>query len=123
MLGNIDWKVVDARVWAVIAVHTSLLPSKAFVMVSLEGLFGLNATEINDSITDGGNDFGIDATFVDDEELPRVHLLNCKYREKEENAARRAFPSTEAAKILNFLTLMPRGSDGESPPFGGLFCR
>lgn len=114
MPASIDWKVVDARVQAVAGAHKGLSLSRAFVMVALEALFGVNATEINDAITDGGNDFGIDAVFVDDEGAPTVHLLNCKYREKETTAAQRNFPATEIPKVLNFLTLMLRGGDDDA---------
>jgi len=70
--------------------------SLAFLWLSLESILGLNENEIDDSITEGSMDGGIDAIFIDDKE---VHFFNCKYTEKFRKINNN-FPEGEIDKII-----------------------
>ncbi|MBI2909374.1 MAG: AIPR family protein [Chloroflexi bacterium] len=70
--------------------------SAAFAWLALETILHLNEDEIEDAITDGPMDGGIDAIHIDGRE---VHVFNFKYAEKFE-ASMRAFPDTEVDKLL-----------------------
>lgn len=85
-----------------------------FVWTILENYFGLSEDEISEAITDasyqqqkkdsGGDDSGIDAIIIDNENF-HVKLINCKYTENYEKAQKN-FPSNETHKIVAFLNLL-----------------
>jgi AIPR protein len=68
----------------------------AFDYLMLEALLGLNQDEIEDAITDGSMDGGIDAVQIIGRD---VHIFNNKYATDFEHT-RRQFPEGETAKIL-----------------------
>ena len=63
--------------------------SMAFNYLSLETILNLNIDEIEDSITDGSMDGGIDALHIIDRE---VHVFNFKYTDNFEDTNKH-FPS------------------------------
>lgn len=69
--------------------------SHAFDWLALEILFKLNEDQIEESITDGGNDGGIDAIYVNERD---VHILNFKYTDDFEKT-KNNFPGTEVSKL------------------------
>src|SRR3989304_9208000 len=68
----------------------------AFEWLALETILNLNDDEIEDAITDGAMDGGIDAIHISARD---VHIFNFKYAETFENA-KNNFPETEIDKIL-----------------------
>ena len=68
----------------------------AFEWLSLEAILNLNEDEIEDAITDGSMDGGIDAIHIADRD---VHIFNFKYTELFENT-KNNFPELEIDKIL-----------------------
>ena len=70
--------------------------SMAFNYLSLETILNLNMDEIEDAITDGSMDGGIDALHIIDRE---VHVFNFKYTDIFEDTNKH-FPSNEIDKIL-----------------------
>jgi len=75
---------------------------RAFSHIVLEYLLALSPEEITDSITDGGNDRGVDAVFVDDRDDSNViHLFQFKHTPTF-SKAKNNFPSNEIDKILSF---------------------
>ena len=62
----IDWNAITHKCKAYIGESDYATTEKrAFSHIALEYLLSLSPEEITDSITDGGNDRGIDAVFVD----------------------------------------------------------
>ncbi|MBX9823062.1 MAG: AIPR family protein [Afipia birgiae] len=109
MASQLDERLIASRV-KVAAKERGVQISKGFAPIVLQALFRLTETEVNDSITDGGNDQGIDAVHIEDGQQPIVHLINCRYRESEKRSTTRNFPSAEIAKILAFLDFVISGS-------------
>ncbi|MFA4910031.1 MAG: AIPR family protein [Desulfobacteria bacterium] len=70
--------------------------STAFEWLALETILNLNEDEIEDAITDGAMDGGIDAIHIAGRD---VHIFNFKYTEIFENT-KNNFPETETDKIL-----------------------
>jgi hypothetical protein len=109
MASLLDQRLIASRVKAE-ADERGVPLSKGFAPIVLQALFRLTETEVNDCITDGGNDQGIDAVHIEGGQQPVVHLINCRYRESETRSASRNFPSAELSKILSFLDLAISGS-------------
>ncbi len=75
-----------------------------FSHVVLEYSLSIDPEEIEDAITDGSKDRGIDAVYVDDREGRNIiHLYQFKYATTFENANKN-FPSSEIDKLLSFIT-------------------
>lgn len=68
----------------------------AFEWLSLETILRLNDDEIEEAITDGSMDGGIDAIYINRKD---VHVFNFKYAESFENS-KNNFPETEIDKML-----------------------
>lgn len=76
----------------------------ALAFVVLKYLLDLTPGEIEDSITDGSNDRGVDAVYVDERDSKAtVHLFQFKYTSTFDNCGRN-FPSSEIDKILSFVS-------------------
>ena len=74
----------------------------AFSHVVMEYALGLDPEQIEDSITDGTDDRGIDAVFVDDRDGHNtIHLFQFKFAATFAKA-KRNFPSNEIDKLLSF---------------------
>jgi len=70
--------------------------SLAFNWLALEVILGLNADEIEEAITDGPMDGGIDAIYVSSR---TVHIFNFKYTSEFAHTKNR-FPEGETSKVL-----------------------
>lgn len=75
---------------------------QAFDRIILKIIFKMNDDEIEDSITDGSNDCGIDAVYIEDD---IVHICNCKYA-YDIDQTEKNFPGSEIDKIISTITLM-----------------
>lgn len=81
--------------------YCSTLP-RAFTYIVLEYALGLTPEEIEDSITDGPDDRGIDAVFIDDRSGHNViHLFQFKHAAHFQKS-KNNFPSNEIDKLLSF---------------------
>ncbi len=72
---------------------------QAFDWVALETILNLSEDEIEDAITDGEMDGGIDAIHIMDRD---VHIFNFKYTDNFE-LSKKNFPGTEVPKLLTTL--------------------
>jgi len=99
----LDWNAVSHKVESYIGESpycTTL--GRAFTYVALEYLLSLSPEEIEDAITDGPNDRGIDAVYVDERDGRNViHLFQFKHVNSFDKA-KKNFPSTEIDKLLSF---------------------
>lgn len=85
---------------------------RAFSHIALEFLLDISPEEITDSITDGSNDRGVDAVFIDDRDDKNViHLFQFKHI-PEFSKAKNNFPSNEIDKILSFCADLLNENDG-----------
>jgi hypothetical protein len=78
----------------------------------LEYLLSLSSDEIEDAITDGPDDRGIDAVYVDERDgRNTIHLFQFKHVSSF-NKAKNNFPSTEIDKLLSFIADLLNQSPG-----------
>ena len=99
----IDWSEVDAAVTAAVKSNSCDSKSEALAYVVLKAMFGLTADEIEDAITDGPNDRGIDAVVIQEADHPRtVHLFQFKYVDDFARTSSN-FPSSEVDKVSSFV--------------------
>lgn len=70
--------------------------STAFEWLLLESLFNLNSEELTDVITDGSNDEGIDAIYINDKD---VHIFSFKYASTFEKS-KSNFPKNDMDQIV-----------------------
>ena len=103
MATMLDWNSLTHKVKSYVGEHPFCSsPKPAFTYMLLEYLLSLTAEEIENSITDGSKDRGIDAVFVDDRDgANTIHLFQFKYV-KIFTKAKNNFPSNEIDKILSF---------------------
>jgi hypothetical protein len=86
--------------------------SRTFTYVMLEYLLGLSPEEIEDSITDGPNDRGVDAVYVDERDgRNTIHIFQFKHVSTFPKA-KNNFPSTEIDKLLSFCADMLNQTTG-----------
>jgi hypothetical protein len=99
----LDWNAVSHKVKSYIGESPyCTTSSRAFTYVALEYLLTLSPEEIEDAITDGPNDRGIDAVYVDERDGRNViHLFQFKHVNSFDKA-KKNFPSTEIDKLLSF---------------------
>lgn len=99
----LDWNALSHKCKSYIGESDYATTEKrAFHHIVLEYLLDLSPEEITDSITDGSDDRGVDAVFVDDRDDRNViHLFQFKHTNVFANA-KNNFPSNEIDKILSF---------------------
>lgn len=86
--------------------------SRTFTYVMLEYILGLSSEEIEDSITDGPYDRGVDAVYVDERDgRNTIHIFQFKHVSAF-SKAKNNFPSTEIDKLLSFFTDMLNQTTG-----------
>ncbi len=101
----IDWRLLEAKVELNEHNWKYETRSQALAHLVLETLFDLTPEEIGDAITDGPQDRGVDAVYIDEQEKTVVHLFQFKYTPKFENSNDN-FPSNEIDKLLSFIADM-----------------
>ncbi len=99
----LDWGNVEA---ATAKIEKNLcLSSKqeAFILLCLTSILKIDFDEARGCVTDGGDDRGIDAVYLDERFGRRVvHIFQTKFHSKF-SSSNRNFPSGEIDKILGFL--------------------
>jgi AIPR protein len=110
----IDWNALTHKCKSYIGESDyATTEARAFSHIVLEYLLSLSPEEITDSITDGSNDRGVDAVFVDDRDDHNViHLFQFKHASTFANA-KNNFPSNEIDKILSFCADLLNGNRGK----------
>ncbi len=109
----IDWNALVQKCKAYVGESDyATTEKKAFSHIALEYLLALSPEEITDSITDGSDDRGVDAVFVDDrEDCNDIHLFQFKHVAIFDKA-KNNFPSNEIDKILSFCADLLNESNG-----------
>ena len=103
MANLIDWSEVENSITAAKTQEACDKRSQALAYVVLPALFGLTPEEVEDSLTDGPNDRGIDAgVILDSESPPIVHLFQFKCVDRFDRSSDN-FPGTEVDKLLTFV--------------------
>ncbi len=99
----IDWNALTLKCKSYIGESDyATTEARAFSHIVLEYILSLSPEEITDCITDGGNDRGVDAVFIDDRDDRNViHLFQFKHVSTFAKA-KNNFPSNEIDKLLSF---------------------
>ena len=108
----LDWNALTHKCKSYIGESDYATTEKrAFSHIALEFLLSLSPEEITDSITDGPDDRGVDAVYIDDRDSSNViHLFQFKHTPKF-SKAKNHFPSNEIDKILSFCADLLNESD------------
>lgn len=101
MTSLIDWRTLEAKIDNIQETWEYETRSMALAHVLLETLFGISSEEITESITDGPNDRGIDAIYINYEKVT-VHIFQFKYTTKFDHS-KNNYPSSEIDKLLSFV--------------------
>ena len=101
-----DRKLVAERVDVLIRQNRLLNQKDALVFLFLCIKFQAEDDVIHDSLTDGGNDLGIDAVYIDHRgEEPRIHLIQSRYHTSDRKS-RSPFKYREFDKISRFFDVL-----------------
>jgi len=105
MATMLDWNALTQKVNSYIGNYPFCTSQKrSFTHVLLEYILSLTPEEIEDAVTDGADDRGIDAVFVDErDERNTVHLFQFKHVTSF-TKSKNNFPSNEIDKMLSFCT-------------------
>lgn len=99
----LDWSQVRSGIQAFKASLGLSDDSRAFQYFSISKILKIDDDEIRTSITDGGDDRGIDAVYIDSKsDRKAIHLFQFKHVSKFDNS-KNSFPSNEIDKILAFI--------------------
>jgi len=98
-----DWNALDQKITATIAEYEELDRTKALTAIAVAEIVEIDIDEAVDAITDGGNDRGVDALFIDDREAKSdIHIFQTKcvggFEKSKSN-----FPSSEIDKLTSFV--------------------
>lgn len=75
---------------------------QAFDRLALQIILKINPDDIEESVTDGSNDCGIDAIYLDEQ---TIHICNCKYA-YDIDQTEKNFPGSEIEKLISTLNLI-----------------
>lgn len=99
----IDWSEVDLKTQAYCSQFQHDTRSMALTHIVLEHLFGMSPDEVDECITDGSQDRGIDAVVTPDiDQAAMIHLFQVKCVDTFDKADNN-FPSAEIDKLLSFI--------------------
>lgn len=101
-----DFKKVNNRVVNLVKDKLIDNPSQSLIHLFLSHRLFRDQFEIVESFTDGGNDCGVDAVYIDRRgDQPIVHLFQSKVYDSERKA-KNSFKSAEAQKIVRFIEVL-----------------
>lgn len=99
----LDWSQVQSSIEAVRTSHKLPKNREAFGYFALSTILKIDDDEVRAAITDGGDDRGIDAVYIDSRpERRSIHLFQFKHIQNFEKREA-SFPSNEIDKVLSFL--------------------
>lgn len=101
-----DYQRLDDRIQTLVSDGLVAHRKHALIYLFLSNKFYCQPFEINEAITDGGNDCGIDAVFIDRRgDDPVIHLIQSKVYESKRKA-RSAFPASAIEKAIRFFQII-----------------
>ena len=103
MANLLDWNTLDHKVKAYLDPENGVdTQQKAFPILMVSSLLRISDEEAEDSITDGSQDRGVDAVFIDDRDgRNALHVFQFKYVETFQNT-KKNFPGGEIDKLVSF---------------------
>jgi hypothetical protein len=108
-----DWNALEQKIANVITENDDLNRTKALTAIAAAAILEIDLDQAIDAITDGSDDRGIDALFIDDRENKKdIHLFQTKCVSNFEKS-RNNFPGGEIDKIISFIVDLT-GSDHDT---------
>lgn len=102
-MNELDWSTIEGVVTEYQRRYDEEDDSRAFIFCLLDKLFPNCEEYLEDLITDGGNDCGVDAIKIDTSTgNTHVHIFQFKYH-KSKRKAGNAFSAKEADKMISFI--------------------
>ena len=99
MANMFDWNALDQKITTTAAEYTDLDRTKSLTAVAVATIMEVDIDEAVDAITDGGNDRGVDAIFIDDRDTKNdIHIFQTKCVSDFEKS-KNNFPSAEIDKL------------------------
>ncbi|MDF1680928.1 AIPR family protein [Ponticaulis sp.] len=104
-VNKLDFNAVDQKISLVLDAYENVdTRSKALSIVFVEAYLEVDVEDAIDAITDGGNDRGCDALFIDDSDSRNdIHIIQTKCVQNFENS-KKNFPSNEIDKVVSFVS-------------------
>jgi len=114
MPNRYDWNALDAAMERTLAENGDIdSRTKALSALFMESYLDIDIEEAIDAITDGGNDRGVDALFIDERDGNcDIHLVQTKCL-KSFDKAHNNFPASEIDKITTFVSDLLNENKGE----------
>ena len=105
MPNRFDWNILEERIQAVKNGYKDIdTRSKALTVICLSTIFDTSIDEAIDALTDGGNDRGIDALYIDNrDDRNDIHLFQSKCVDSFKNSVKN-FPGSAVDKSIAFVT-------------------
>lgn len=111
-LSRVDWDIIDARVVAAKETNSFDTMSIGLLAIVLEQIFPNISDQLQEAITDGSDDRGVDAIHViEGETQAEIYLFQSKYRESHKSCDR-TINDAEILKISLFLNEIFDKSEG-----------
>jgi len=113
MANMFDWTSLEYKIKKTKEEFDDLNRSNSLTAVAVSAILDIDIDEAVDSITDGGNDRGVDALYIDDTDgNNNIHIFQCKcvntFSKSKNN-----FPSSEIDKVISFVNDLT-GDDTET---------
>jgi hypothetical protein len=103
-LSKLDWDIIDERVRLAQTRHTFATPSIGLLAIVIEQLFPDIQDQLQEAITDGSDDRGIDAIHIlEGDQQAEIYLFQSKYRDSHKSCDR-TINDAEILKVSLFLT-------------------
>lgn len=103
MANRFDWNALEQKISNVMNENDELNRTKALTAVAASAILEIDLDQAIDSITDGSDDRGVDALFIDDRDSRKdIHLFQAKCVSSFDKA-KNNFPSGEIDKIASFI--------------------
>lgn len=110
MTSLLDWQHLDRKIQDCIERNT-LPGGRAFSLIALKALFDIPETECGDYITDGGDDRGIDAVYIEKKSgINQIHLMQFKWH-RDFHSPLKKFPGSAIDPIIGFFGSLMKNPD------------
>ncbi|EJT05010.1 AIPR family protein [Rhizobium sp. CCGE 510] len=99
----IEWDILEARVRRTAARHKLSSQSTSFLYLVLEQFFPDRATDFPEMVVDGGNDLGVDAIeIIEQDDSAEIFIIQSKHRTSHKTTDR-TVNEGEALKVVRFV--------------------
>lgn len=105
MANRFDWNALEEKIKAAMSDYDDIdKRSKSLAVISISVMMDISIEEAIDSLTDGGNDRGVDALYIDNRENHNdIHIIQSKCVEIFERS-KKNYPGGEVDKVTSFIS-------------------